>query len=106
MSCGCWKPNEDRRENWQRANSPQPRENGVIPLAAYPDCLQPHGGDHREDTAYIVGYNTAYEKVFPRARRYEAVKYRKRAADTRLKMDSVPVKHLCEAVVEDLYAMA
>ena len=34
-------------------------------LPSYPDCSDPHVGEYRNDTFYVVGIGTPNESVFP-----------------------------------------
>ena len=45
MSC-CWKPVSAQMNVISDSPLPRVGGDGVVPLASYPDCTQPHAGKH------------------------------------------------------------
>lgn len=103
MSC-CWKP-ASKRQNTANFGQrmPQPDGSGTIPLAAYPDCRQPHNGAHRDSTVYLVGWRTEHEKLFLDSDAKQAVIYRN-GIDPTVQLTSVPASQICNQAILDLHA--
>lgn len=101
MSC-CWRPVAHRQIVNSTTRAPAPEGNGVIPLASYPEGGQPHSGEHRGETVYIVGWRTEHEALFPASDAKAAVAYRN-STDRELRLDMVPAHQLSNQVINDLY---
>lgn len=103
MSC-CWRP-VAQQQGVRRADGslrPEPSGTGVVPLTSYPDCQQPHAGQHRAKTIYLVGWKTEHEKLFRNDEAKAAVVY-SNSADKKLMVDRIPASQICDQAIVDLY---
>lgn len=87
--------------------SPRFGQTGVIELGSLagctePECITPYNGDHRFDTAYLVGWNTEHEKLFrgDRTNARRAVAYAN--ANGRLRTDRILLTELPLRAVREL----
>lgn len=92
MPC-CWRPVAHQQavaSGNRRAPSPDGR--GIIPLNDY-DGETPYGGEQRNATAYVVGWQTEHERIFTASDVKAAVAYRNET-DRKLNLDGVPAGQL------------
>lgn len=101
MSC-CWKPVSAQMNVISDSPLPRVGGDGVVPLASYPDCTQPHAGKHRNQVIYIVGWKTEHERLFPHSEAKAAIIYRN-SIDRTLQLAPVQGNQLCNRAVIDLY---
>lgn len=83
-------------------SEPTLNQNGMIELAAYPDCVEPHDSD---ETMYVVGVGTPHESVFPSSRSKYAYAFSRSHAPP-LRITKAYANQLCSQAVLDAYAAA
>ena len=69
-------------------------------LWTYPGCTQLHRGRYQGRSIYVVGRNTEFEKLFPRAQLHEASEYAKEVLQH---VESIATAEMCDQAVVDVY---
>lgn len=99
---GCWQPRGPRMV--YGGTHPVLDVDGMVQLAAYPDCHEPYNDlDHRAETLYVAGWGTENEKVFIASRARRGSGYSK-SFNPELLMVPVLAVQLCRQAVLDAYA--
>jgi hypothetical protein len=75
----------------------------MIMLPSYPDCSDPHVGEYRNDTFYVVGIGTPNESVFPSHRSKYASAF-SRSFNPPLRVTKAQGNQLCDRAVLDAVA--
>lgn len=97
--CGC--SGAALRREVLRTSQNQPTRDGGYLLMGYPNCTTLYQGPAVGDSAYVVGRNTEFEKLFKRSDLTQATQW---AIETRQQLENIPVVALCATAVEALLA--
>lgn len=102
MPCNCGKRASLLTPDSRNVTRSYPPRNadGLIELAAHPDCTTPYSGAFKRATIFVVGHGTEHETLYRRADRTQALAAAKAG---NLTFSVVAASDLCSDAAMDLF---